>query len=341
MEIVKTGIYSPENATDQLAAKSFADALLPVRRTSESEKVFWNAFARQFIYAPFFEFKPLDGAVKYRFTVIGSDQAELVFEADTPSAALTPVWGAVPEGDTTVKAVGVAAGGQVLGISGEREFYRLPPFDNDYLPKARPYLEAARKTYHYLFTMKAIQHLKTGCPDSDYTHYCYPSKMHSAIIEGLLDYAELEPFVKAEALQIAVQSAEYLMRTAVPKGEPLEFLPLTYLVPTTEEGKKLVAEAKVGTIMMIYPAIVGNAMLRLHDETKEQRYLDYAVKIGEQYLRSQREDGTWALVLNIADGDYRVIGDLAVPLSKTEALYLALGFDRGDGGDPEPSFNLL
>ena len=92
MEIVKTGKYSPENAPDKLAAQSFADALLPVRRTFEDGQVFWNGFARQFIYAPYFEFKKLEGVVKYRFTVTRSDKAELVFEADSPYAALTPVW---------------------------------------------------------------------------------------------------------------------------------------------------------------------------------------------------------------------------------------------------------
>ena len=287
MEIVKTGRFSPENASDKLAAQSFADALLPVRRTFEDGQVFWNGFARQFIYAPYFEFKKLEGAVKYRFTVIGSDKAELVFDADSPYAALTPVWGAVPEGDTTVKAVGLDADGKELGVSGERKFYRMQPFDNAYAPKAKPYLEVAKGVYHYLLTMNAIQYLKSGRTDPDYTHYCYPSKMHASIIEGLLEYAELEPSVKAEAIEIATQCADYLMRTAV---------------PTTEEGKRLVAASKVGTIMMIYPAVVGNAMIRLYKETKEQKYLDYAVKIGEQYLRLQREDGTWALILKIADG---------------------------------------
>ena len=60
VEIVKTGKYSPENATDKLAAQSFADTLLPVRRTFEDGRLFWNGFARQFIYAPEFEFKKLE-----------------------------------------------------------------------------------------------------------------------------------------------------------------------------------------------------------------------------------------------------------------------------------------
>ena len=302
VEIVKTGQYSPEAVSDKLAAQSFADTLLPVRRSFEDGQVFWNGFAKQFTYAPYFEFKPVEGAVKYRFTVKGADGANLVFDADSPVAALTPVWGAVREGDTTVKAVGLDGEGNELAVSGERKFYRMPPFDNRYAPKAKPYLEAAKDTYHYLLTFEAIQHLKQGEPSPNYTRYCYPSKMHAAIIEGLLEYATLEPSLKAEAIEIATQSANFLIRTAIPAGQPLEYLPRTYLMPTTEAGKKLAAVPKLGTIMMIYPVTVGNAMIHLYKETKNQAYLDYAVRIGEQYLRLQREDGTWALVYNIEDG---------------------------------------
>ena len=309
VEIVKTGQYSPEAVSDKLAAQSFADTLLPVRRSFEYGQVFWNGYARQFTYAPYFEFKPVEGAVKYRFTVKGADGALLEFIADSPYAALTPVWGAVREGDTTVKAVGIDADGKELGVSGERKFYRMPPFDNRYPPKAKPYLEAAKDTYHYLLTFEAIQHLKKGEPSPNYTRYCYPSKMHSAIIEGLLEHAELEPSVKAEAIEIATQSANFMIRTAIPAGQPLEYLPRTYLMPTTEAGKNLAAVPKLGTIMMIYPVKTGNAMIRLYKETKNQAYLDYAVKIGEQYLRLQREDGTWALVYKIEDGS--VVADNA------------------------------
>ena len=302
VEIVKTGQYSPESVSDKLAAQSFADTLLPVRRSFEDGQAFWNGYAKQFTYAPYFEFKPVEGAVKYRFTVKGADGALLKFDADSPYAALTPVWGAVREGDTTVKAVGIDADGKELGVSGERKFYRMPPFDNRYAPRAKSYLEAAKDAYHYLLTFDAIQHLKKGEPSPNYTRYCYPSKMHAAVIRGLLQYAELDPSVKAEAIEIATQSANFLIRTAVPAGQPLEYLPLTYLMPTTEAGKNLAAVSKLGTIMMIYPPVVGNAMIRLYNETKNQAYLDYAVKIGEQFLRLQREDGTWALVYKIEDG---------------------------------------
>jgi hypothetical protein len=60
----------------------------------------------------------------------------------------------------------------------------------------------------------------------------------------------------------------------------------------------------------------------------------YSGKIGGKTI-----SGTSAL--NVDGSDYYTIGDLVVPLSKTEALYLALGFDRGGNGDPEPDLSIF
>ncbi len=45
--------------------------------------------------------------------------------------------------------------------------------------------------------------------------------------------------------------------------------------------------------------------------------------------------------LNVDGGDYFTIGDLAVPLDKTDALYLSLGFDRDERGDPLPELQVF
>ena len=45
-------------------------------------------------------------------------------------------------------------------------------------------------------------------------------------------------------------------------------------------------------------------------------------------------------VLNVDGSDYYTIGDLVVPLSKTEALYLALGFDR-ENNEPVPGLDVF
>jgi maltose/maltodextrin transport system substrate-binding protein len=132
--------------------------------------------------------------------------------------------------------------------------------------------------------------------DPDYPLSCYPSKMLSAVVNGMIHYAEMRPEKQDEAMRIARGAADLLIRTAVPEGRPLEFLPLTY------SGKVIMSAGGEETVMMLYPASVGQAMLNLHAAAGNRKYLDYAVKIGEQYLKLQRPDGSWHLILKLSDG---------------------------------------
>src|SRR5205814_1086355 len=63
----------------------------------------WNEHAKQFMFAPAFDFKPVEGAKEYRFTIEAADSQHFSFVAAAPSASLSPVWDNVPVGDVTVK----------------------------------------------------------------------------------------------------------------------------------------------------------------------------------------------------------------------------------------------
>jgi hypothetical protein len=95
---------------------------------------------------------------------------------------------------------------------------------------------------------------------------------------------------------------------------------------------KVTGDAETGFVVEAVPATDKAANLTLAFDAKGN--VKYSGKIGGKSI-----SGT--AVLNIDGGDYCVIGDLAVPLSKTEALYLALGFDRGANGDPEPNLAIF
>ena len=83
---------------------------------------FWNIKSKAFIHPPAFDFKAVEGAAKYRFTVTEKAGGKThVFTADNPWAALTPVWGDIPPGYVSVKAVGIDANGRELGEAGMRE----------------------------------------------------------------------------------------------------------------------------------------------------------------------------------------------------------------------------
>ena len=112
-------------------AQAAEQYLRPIRPGYEGRNPFWNGFAKKFIYAPAFDFDEVAGAANYRFTVVplGEEtQASWSFTADSPKAALTPVWGEIPVGRVRLTVEGLDASGKALGKAGEREFLRDYPF---------------------------------------------------------------------------------------------------------------------------------------------------------------------------------------------------------------------
>lgn len=308
------------------ARKALEDTLIPIRPGSDTAP-FWNRCATRFIFAPAFKFKKLDGAVKYRFTVTDRLENVYTFEADTPYAPLSPVWKDVVPGPAAVTAEGFDQAENSLGESGRFQFYRNAPFNACYPPKVREYRECAEKAYRYLFDLPSIRHWKTGEPDWSYELNCYPSKMQASIICGMLRYADLRPEIREEALEIAEKCADRLIAKAIPSGEPLEYLPLTY------EGECRSAKRLSGTIMMIYPAEVGSAMIKLAEAAKKSAYLDYARKIAEQYRRLQQPNGSWHLVLRIDSGaplNENVFSEPTVILDFLKELAAATGSGEWD-----------
>lgn len=280
----------------KLIREAVKDSLTPIRPGGVAGQPFWNTYATHFIYAPSFEFKVIRSAKKYVFTVTDRFGSVSSFEALTSRAALSPVWSKIPVGPVCVTVEAFNAKGKSLGSAGKRTFYRCAVFNDSYPAKVRPYAESARMAYQYLFNLKSVQYMKSGKPDPDYILYCYPSKMFASIIRGMVNFAEMSPDKRAEALEIAVKSADYLIKTAVSKEKDLAYFPQTY------EGAQLTAAKNNETIMMLYPAEVGNAMLILAKGTGKKKYLDYAKKIGDTYLHLQQPDGNWFLIHAIKTG---------------------------------------
>ena len=84
-------------------------------------------------------------------------------------------------------------------------------------------------------------------------------------------------------------------------------------------------DAETGYVCAEVPATDKAANLTLTFDAKGN--VRYSGKIGGKSI-----SGT--SVLNIDAGNYCTVGDLAVPLGKTEALYFALVFERGENDEP-------
>ena len=95
---------------------------------------------------------------------------------------------------------------------------------------------------------------------------------------------------------------------------------------------KVTGDAENGFAVEAVPATDKTANLTLAFDAKGN--VKYSGKVGGKSI-----SGT--AVLSVDGGDYYTIGDLVVPLGKTEALHLALGFDCGEDGTPEPDLAIF
>jgi len=287
------------------------ESLIPIRPGHPGKTPFWNRYATCFMYAPSFEFNQVDGAVFYRFIATAADSQQYGFIADTPWAALTPIWNKIPVGFVHLTAYGVNAQGSILGLSGTRDFYRAAVFRDQYHEPVSDYRSSAHRALEYLYRLPHIQHWKRGVgPDTTYALYCYPSKIMAAVIESMVLYAGLSPEHAADALQISRNAADHLIHISEPAGAALEFFPPTY------QGEKLTAREYSGQYMLIYPAETAMAYLDLYDACRERKYLQAALRIADTYARLQLANGTWPLKM-LRDGR-SATENLCIPVAMIE-----------------------
>ena len=118
----------------------------PVRPGYEGKNPYWNKFAKKFMFAPAFDFKAVEGAVSYRYTVtqdIPEGAKSWTFEAEAPNLSLSPVWKDITVGDVILKVEALDNYGKVRDVAGERKFYRDSPFTPPYNSAVRDYKESA------------------------------------------------------------------------------------------------------------------------------------------------------------------------------------------------------
>ena len=268
------------------------ESMIPVRPGIPGKMPFWNSYSRQFIYAPSFDLKNIEGAKKYKFTVTAGDTSEYSFIADKPWADLSPVWTKIPVGFVSLKVQGIDDEGKPLGLAGFRKFYKASCYQGPYHQKVLDYGYSAKRALEYVYNQAYIQNWRlNAAPDSTYDLYCYPSKIIGAVVGNMLVYGKLFPADAGDALAIAKNAANYLISISEPQGGPLEYFPPTY------RGEARVAKQFKYQFMTIYPADVAGHYLDLFDVTGDSTYYHAAVHIADTYLKLQLPSGTWMLKL--------------------------------------------
>lgn len=295
---------------DTLAKQALAEyssAITTAHHGGAHGRPFWNVCASQFMFNPCFQFAEVPGCARYRFTAVDVNGVSHSFESENVISLLTPIWGDIPEGITQLRVEALNEKGEPWALAGARSFYRCAPFTGDYPPAARGYRECAMMAYDYAFSQPFMQHwLQKGTPDPEYDLNVYPSKMVSRIIPAMLRYRTLRPERAVEALQLAVNAADYLLSITFPADAALPHIPPTYHLGFREHPEDYnneTAVERIDQMMTIYAADVGASYLLLEEATGDGKYYAAARAIADWFREQVLENGSWPLILDVHTGE--------------------------------------
>lgn len=291
--------------------EALEESMLPIRPGEPGVSPFWNGHAKRFINVPSFEFQVVHNAVKYRYTAISdANTRAYTFETGNPWSLLTPVWRNLPVGLVFLKVEGLDKENNTIGIAGERMFYKAAPFNGPYNLPITDYKSSVLRNMDSLLAQEYYNRWKKeSTPSQDYRLYCYPSKIVGSIIQAMCMYARLSAKDREDALTMARNAADYLLRTSMPEGSVLEYFPPTY---EDRPNGTNIARKRKNQLMMFYPAITGSAYLDLFDATGVNEYLEASTRIAGTYVKTQLASGSWPLMVWIESGK-PVAQNLCVP----------------------------
>ena len=304
--VVAVALFAASIATPAVAATIPDDTTRTIAPGDPGVRPFWNAHSRRFIYAPAFDLPAIEGAASYRFTIVAADGNSTTFTADRPTAALSPVWNAVPEGVTTLRVEALDAAGQVVKLAGERTFYRSPGFSGVVDEPLRPYDEAARDGLRAIFQAPNVQHWLThGQHDRTYRLYNYPNKVMGGVIRAMAAYAQVakDEADRAAALTIGRRVGDHLINLRLPADVPYAHVPPTYSLDVDKPFPVTKNRVKNRWLMVTSAIDAAFGFLDLHDVTGDAKYLDAATAIADTLAKTQEADGTWPLMIDWKTGD--------------------------------------
>ncbi len=301
-----TGLIKPFNSFAQtdFGKSEWEKSANPIRPGFPGKSPFWNKFAKRFIYAPAFDIKPIEGAVRYKYEILSlKDSSKYSFESEISYAPLSPVWTLVPVGSFDLKVTGISKQEEYLGLAGEGRYFRAAPFNGPYLKPVMPYDRSAVLALDKIMYKDYVEYWLTNkAPAPDYQYYRYPAKIFGSLIVGAVTYARLKSGADtvARSIELARIVADYLINISFKEGTPLEYFPPTYY--GSRIGKKETSHMQLNNYMIIVAADAGNAYLDLYDLTKEKKYFYAAKQIANTYLKTQLENGSWYLYVDTQTG---------------------------------------
>ena len=288
---------------EKLNKQAIAEYNTPIRPGYEGRNPYWNKFSRKFMYAPAFDFKAIEGATTYRYTIKENNTEnakEWSFTADAPNKSLAPIWQQISSGYVTLTVEALDKDNNNIGQAGKRSFYRNAPFTAPYPEAIRSYKESIILALKAIHNIPQIQHWKNDTtPDMTYELNCYPCKIISTTVSAEVKLAQLCPELKDDALKIAENAAQFLINHSRPEDAPLAYFPPTYYGENLSSG----AHSNKNKTMAMEALTAANAFLDLYDATGKQEYYDRAINITDTYARLQAEDGSFPIKMDLITGE--------------------------------------
>lgn len=279
--------------------------LVPVRPGIPGVSPFWNEKAVQFLYPPAFDVKPVSSAFEYRFTIVSQQMDTICFKSKNPNESLSRVWTKISVGKHALTIDALAENGQVLETIYRRSFHRAAEFEKGKTERMVSLEESVKMGLNALVHSPDMTcwFRKEGEPDSTFILYRYPSKIVGSAASALAIYATQDPVPvdAAKALEASRNAADYLLRLSFAKGETWEYHPRTYHPTMFQE---ILARQKMDPdhYMTSMGSVVAQYYLDVYEATKDKKYIEAAVKIGNTYLNNQDKNGTWGLLVNGKSG---------------------------------------
>ena len=306
--------------------------------TASPDGIFWNTHSGRFIYPPAFDLPGRSTADLYRFTLRSlTDGTANVFFAANPSASLGPVWDVLPE-DSLLLLVEAYAGKDETVPVAERRLIKSHRFEsqksevgslklevrsekvevgslklevrsekvevgsqNETKEDSAMYRDAGFRSLDALYKSQRIQHwLEAGEPNPEYPLWVYPAKVMGATIRAMVNYSRMTEDRKdsENAAQVAEMIADFMLNLREPEGSPLAGFPPVHWRGVEPENHPVYE----GEYMVQFPAEAAWALLDLYDFTSKEKYLAAVLAIADRYVATQRDDGTWFLLLMAETG---------------------------------------
>lgn len=300
----------------KLNAQAEKEYLTPIRPITEGKNPCWTGYAVKFTYAPTFEFKEVEGAKNYRFTItanmdvyetingkklkiINNNFKPISFITDKPTNSLSPIWKKLPASHVILTIEALDAQGKVIQKVGERKFFRDFPFKGPYSNNPLPYKESAIKGMLHIHNMPEVAcWADSAMPNMNYQHYTYLNKCVSAVICNEVLVAKYVPSERERAIRMAENVAKFISSMSQPEGAPLAYFPPTYY-------KDLIASKRAenqGTMITTDALMAAQAFLDLYDITKKAEYLERVKNIMRTYKKIQSAEGSIPIKVYIATG---------------------------------------